>query len=129
MAIEAQDNEIRGTILLADDEEMVLEVGAQMLKRLGFNVIGAENGSRAIELFQDHKEIVDIVIIDIVMPDLGGAEVVEAIKKIKPDVIIMLSSGYGRDSKTHEIMRSCRGFIQKPFSMKELSETINAVMD
>ena len=128
MAIEAQDGEIKGTILLADDEEMVLEVGAQMLKRLGFNVIGAENGCKAIELFQDHKEIVDIVIIDVVMPDLGGAEVIEAIKKINPDVKIMLLSGYGIDRKTNEIMQSCSGFIQKPFSMKELSETIKAVM-
>ncbi len=129
MATEAQDGEIKGTVLLADDEEMILEIGAQMLKRLGFNVIGAENGRKAIELFQDNKEIVDIVILDLVMPDLGGAEAVEAIKKIKPDVHIMLSSGYGRDRKTNEIMKNCSGFIQKPFSMKELSEAIQAFMD
>ena len=71
----------------------------------------------------------DIVILDIVMPDLGGAEAVEAIKKIKPDVNIMLSSGYGRDRKINEIMKNCSGFIQKPFSMKELSEAIQAFMD
>ena len=124
----AQDDEIKGTILLADDEEMVLEIGVQMLNRLGFNVIAAENGRKAIEIFQEKKDSIDIVILDIVMPDIGGAEVVEAIKGINPNAKIMLSSGYGRDAKTNEILQSCNGFIQKPFSMKELSAAIQAVM-
>ena len=126
MPTEAPAGEIKGTVLLADDEEMILEIGAQMLKRLGLNVVVAENGSKAIELFQDNKETVDIVILDIVMPGLSGAEAVEAIKKIKPDVQIILSSGYGRDRKTDEIMKNCSSFIQKPFSMKELSGAIQA---
>jgi DNA-binding NarL/FixJ family response regulator len=63
------------------------------------------------------------------MPDLGGAEAVDAIKKINPNVKIMLSSGYGRDSNTNAIMKNCSGFIQKPFSMQQLSEAIQAVMN
>jgi CheY-like chemotaxis protein len=129
MATLAQETEIKGTILLADDEDMVREIGTQMLKRLGFDVIGAENGRKAIELYQDNLEAVDIVILDLVMPDLGGAEAVDVIRKINPHVKIMLSSGYGRDSNTNEIMKNCNGFIQKPFSMQQLSEAIQAVMD
>jgi CheY-like chemotaxis protein len=129
MATLAQETEIKGTILLADDEDMVREIGTQMLKRLGFDVIGAENGRKAIELYQDNLEAVDIVILDLVMPDLGGAEAVDAIRKINPNVKIMLSSGYGRDGNTNEIMKNCNGFIQKPFSMQQLSEAIQAVME
>ena len=120
---------MKNRILLADDEDMVREIGTQMLKRLGFDVIGAENGRKAIELYQEHLEAVDVVILDLVMPDLGGAEAVDAIKKINPNVKIMLSSGYGRDGNTNEIMKNCNGFIQKPFSMQQLSEAIQAIMN
>ncbi len=129
MATLAPETEIKGTILLADDEDMVREIGTQMLKRLGFDVIGAENGRKAIELYQENLEAVDVVILDLVIPDLGGAEAVDAIKKINPNVKIMLSSGYGRDSNTNKIMENCNGFIQKPFSMQQLSEAIQAVMN
>ena len=129
MATLAQGTEFKGTILLADDEDMVLEIGTQMLKRLGYDVIGAENGRKAIELYRENLEAVDIVILDLVMPDLGGAEAVHAIREMNPNVKIMLSSGFGRDGKTNEIMESCNGFIQKPFSMQQLSEAIQAVID
>lgn len=117
------------TILLVDDEEMVLDIGVQMLKRLGYNVIKAESGTDAIGIFQKNRETIDIVILDIVMPDLGGGETVNAIKEINPNVKIVLSSGYGRDSKTNEILQRCHGFIQKPFSMKQLSETIAGLVE
>ena len=125
----APDNQIKGTILLADDEKMVLDIGVQMLKRLGFKVIAVESGRKAIETFQEKNDSIDIVILDIVMPDLGGAEVVDAIKGINPNTKIMLSSGYGRDSKITDIMQYCHAFIQKPFSMKELSAALQDIME
>jgi CheY-like chemotaxis protein len=128
METPAPDNQIKGTILLADDEKMVLDIGVQMLKRLGFNVIAVESGRKAIETYQKQNDAIDIVILDLVMPDLGGAEVVDAIKDINPETKIMLSSGYGRDRKTADIMQYCRAFIQKPFSMKELSATLQDIM-
>jgi DNA-binding NtrC family response regulator len=117
------------TILLVDDEEMVLDIGVQMLKRLGYNVMKAESGTEAIGIFQKNRETIDIVILDIVMPDLSGSETVDAIKEINPNAKILLSSGYGRDSKTNEILQRCHGFIQKPFSMKELSEAVAGVVE
>jgi DNA-binding NtrC family response regulator len=128
MSTLAPESETKGTILLADDEDMVREIGTQMLKRLGFDVIGAENGRKAIDLYQENLDSVNVVILDLVMPDLGGAEAVDEIKKINPDAKIMLSSGYGRDGSTNDIMKSCSGFIQKPFSMQQLSEAIQAVI-
>ena len=108
---------------------MVLDIGVQMLKRLGFNVIAVESGRKAVEAFQEKKDSIDIVILDLVMPDLGGAEVVDAIKDINPDTKIMLSSGYGRDGNTADIMQNCHAFIQKPFSMKELSAKLQEMME
>ena len=129
MQIPAPDNQIKGTILLADDEAMVLDIGTQMLKRLGFNVIPVESGSKAIETYKEKKDSIDIIILDIVMPDLGGAEVVDAIKTIDPDSKIVLSSGYGKDRKITEMIQNCHGFIQKPFSMQELSVSLQSIME
>ena len=117
------------TILLVDDEEMVLDIGVQMLKRLGYNVMKAESGSQAISIFQQNRETIDVVILDIVMPDFSGSETVDAIKDINPNAKILLSSGYGRDGKTNELLQRCHGFIQKPFSMKELSESLAGIVE
>lgn len=128
MEIPMPDSQIKGTILLADDEKMVLDIGVQMLKRLGFTVIAVESGKKAIETFEEKNDSIDLVILDLVMPDLGGAEVVDAIKKIDPDAKIMLSSGYGRDANTAALMQSCHAFIQKPFSMKDLTATLEDIL-
>lgn len=117
------------TILLVDDEEMVLDIGVQMLKRLGYNVMKAESGPEAIGIFQKNRETIDVVILDIVMPDLSSSETVDAIKEINPNAKILLSSGYGRDGKTNEVLQRCHGFIQKPFTMKELSEAIAGIVE
>ena len=128
METPAPDIQIKGTILLADDEKMVLDIGVQMLKRLGFNVIAVESGKKAVEAFQEKNDSIDLVILDLVMPDLGGAEVVDAIKGINPDIKIMLSSGYGRDADTADLMQSCQAFIQKPFSMKDLTAALEDIL-
>ena len=82
-----------------------------------------------MKLLRKKKDSIDIIVLDIVMPDLGGAEVVEAIKDIDPNTKIMLSSGYGRDRKTADIMQNCNAFIQKPFSMQELSASLQSIME
>jgi len=124
-----QVNHEKATILLVDDERMVLDVGIQMLKKLGYNVLAAGNGNEAVGIFQQNSDDIDVVILDMVMPDLGGGETIHEIRKINPHAKIVLSSGYGRDPQTAEILERCNGFIQKPFSMKELSELILGIMD
>ncbi len=118
-----------GTILLVDDEETVLDVGSQMLKRLNYRVIKAECGQKAIEFYSAQPGKVDLVILDMIMPDMGGGEVYDRLKEINPAVRVLLSSGYSIDSEAKEILeRGCNGFIQKPFNMLELSQKIGEVV-
>jgi len=110
-----------GTILLVDDEEMVLDVSAKMLKNLGYTVFTARSGNEAIETYEKNKDHIDMIILDMVMPQMGGGETYDRLKEIDPDVIVLLSSGYSIDGKAKGILsRGCEGFIQKPFGMEEL---------
>jgi len=118
------------TILLIDDEEMIVDVGTQMLEGLGYKVLTATGGQPGINIFQRNKEIVDLVILDLIMPDLGGKETFEALKRLKPSVKALLSSGYSEDGLAKEIMEAgCKGFIQKPFTMVELSRKIREILE
>ena len=114
-----------GTVLLVDDEAVVLDVGAQMLKKFGFNVLSATSGGEALEIFEKKRDEILLVILDMIMPDMGGGEVFDRMKQIHPGVTILLSSGYSLDGKAKDILnRGCNGFIQKPFNMNQLMEKI-----
>ena len=118
-----------GTILIVDDEEMVLDVGTRVLKKLGYTVLESNNGRHAVELYKDHRDKINLVVLDIVMPDMGGGEVFDRLKEINPEVKILLSSGYSIDDQAREIMeRGCDGFIQKPFSLKTLSDKLSEIL-
>jgi PAS domain S-box-containing protein len=118
-----------GTILMVDDEEMVLDVGAQVLKKLGYTVLESNNGRNAVELYKKLQDKINLVVLDIVMPDMGGAEVYDRLKEINPDGKVLLSSGYSIDDQAREIMeRGCDGFIQKPFSLKAMSDKIAGIL-
>jgi nitrogen-specific signal transduction histidine kinase/CheY-like chemotaxis protein len=118
-----------GTVLLVDDEKAVLDVGAKLLKKLGYTILTAGVGREAVEVYKEDKENIDIVILDMIMPDMGGGEVYDRIREINPKVRVLLSSGYTIEGKATEIlMRGCDGFIQKPFSIEELSERIKEVL-
>ncbi|PKN18336.1 MAG: hypothetical protein CVU71_12595 [Deltaproteobacteria bacterium HGW-Deltaproteobacteria-6] len=117
------------TILLIDDEEMIVDVGTQMLEGLGYRVLTATGGRQGITIFENHKETVDLVILDMIMPDLGGKETFEALLRLKPSVKALLSSGYSEDGLAKEIMDGgCKGFIQKPFTMVELSRKLREIL-
>ena len=119
-----------GTVLLVDDEEMIIDVGSQILKNLGYSVLSARSGTEAIEVYQAHPDEIILVILDMVMPDLGGGETYDRLKKINSEIKILLSSGYSIDGQASEIMdRGCNGFIQKPFNIKQLSRKIRDVID
>jgi two-component system, cell cycle sensor histidine kinase and response regulator CckA len=118
----------RGTALLVDDETDVLDVASQMLEKVGFTVFSASCGADAIEIFKMQKDIIDIVILDVIMPGMGGGEVYDNLKKISKDVKVLLSSGYNVENHVADILsRGCAGFIQKPFTLEMLSEKINTL--
>ena len=118
------------TILLVDDEEIIIEVGKRMLDALGYTVITAGSGQEAVELFSDHRGRVDLVILDMVMPDMGGSQTFDRLKSIDSGVRVLLSSGYSLEGQAAKILnRGCRGFIQKPFRIEQLSHKVREVMD
>ena len=115
------------TILMVDDEEIVLDVGEQMLRRLGYRVLSTTSGSEAVELFQQHQ--VDLVILDLVMPEMSGSKTFDQIRAIDPDARILLASGYSAESKASDIMnRASCGFLQKPFDLNTLSAKIHEIL-
>jgi PAS domain S-box-containing protein len=119
-----------GTILLVDDEQVVLEVTAQMIERLGYAVIRARSGREAIERFRENPRAVSLVILDMIMPEMGGGEVFDQLKRIDPRVKVLLASGYSMQGQAREIMnRGCIGFIQKPFSLQDLSVRLLGILN
>ncbi len=119
-----------GSILLVDDEKMILEVGQAMLERLGYHVVVADNGASAIEKYHNGKQAFDLIILDMIMPDMGGGEVMDQLKATHPGVKILLSSGYSINGQVTEILnRGCSGFIQKPFGLDELSHKIREILE
>ena len=118
------------SILFVDDEDRILDTGKEMLAALGYKVMVAGSGKQAIEVFkEDHGEI-DMVILDMIMPGMGGGEVYDRIKAISPNVKVLLSSGYSIEGQAEKILkRGCDGFIQKPFSIKDLSKKIREILD
>ena len=118
-----------GTILLVEDEEVVLDVGCKMLQKMGYSVLAAKSGQEAIELYKEKQDTINMVILDMVLPEMGGGEVYDAIKEINPDVRVLLASGYSIDSQAKQILsRGCNGFIQKPFNLRELSAKIKEIL-
>jgi nitrogen-specific signal transduction histidine kinase len=118
-----------GTVLLVDDEDYIREVGRQMLEKIGYTVVTAEEGEAAIHIFEGAPARFDIVILDLIMPGLGGGDVFDRLREIKSDAKVLLSSGYSLDGQAMEIIdRGCSGFIQKPFTMKSLSQKIREVL-
>ena len=118
------------TVLLVDDEEAILEVGKEMLEAMGYRVLLARNGKEAVDVYSEHAGDVDLVILDMVMPDMSGSEVFDKFKDISPEAKVLLSSGYSINGKASGILRrGCNGFIQKPFDMKEFSSKIREILD
>ena len=118
-----------GTVLLVDDEEVIREVGRDLLKAMGYRVLIARDGKEALEVYRKNRDDIEIVILDMVMPNMGGGEAYDRMKEIDPNVKVLLSSGYSIDGEATEILgRGCDDFIQKPFNMKELSAKIREIL-
>ncbi len=117
------------TLLVVDDEDLVLNVAANMLEKLGYTVLKAHNGAEAIDIFKAQRDEIQMLVLDIIMPGMNGGEVYDKIKAINPDVKVLLSSGYSVDGQAIELLeRGCEGFVQKPFTMEELSGKVGQIL-
>lgn len=120
----------RETVLLVDDEEDIREVGRELLEVIGYHVLTAQDGEKAVRVYRENCLDIDIVLLDIVMPHAGGGEAFDRMKKINPDVKVLLCSGYSIEGEATEILaRGGNGFIQKPFSMNQLADKIREVLE
>ena len=118
------------TVLFVDDEDMIIEVAEELFKELGYKILIARGGKEAIEIYEKNKEQIDIVILDMIMPDMSGSVTYDRLKEIDPHIKVLLSSGYSINGQATEIMdRGCDGFIQKPFKIKELSQKLREMLD
>ena len=118
------------TVLFVDDEDMIIDVGRDLIGKLGYKVLIANSGKEAIKIYKKYRKKIDMVIVDMVMPQMGGGELYDKLKEINPDVKVLLSSGYDINGLASNILsRGCNGFIQKPYKIKDLSQEIRKILD
>lgn len=118
------------TVLLVEDETAVLEVNSKMLQRLGYQVLAADCGQKALELYKDKKDEIDIVVLDLIMPGMDGSAVFKRIREMDPHEKILVASGYGIDTYADGPANNVStGTLQKPFSIKTLSRKMRGILD
>ena len=118
-----------GTVLLVDDEDIILEVEKELLETLGYEVLTARDGKEAVEVYKKKWDKIDLVLMDMVMPNMNGGEAYDRMKEINPRVKALLSSGYSIEGEAKEILaRGCDGFIQKPCTIKDLFKKIEEIL-
>jgi CheY-like chemotaxis protein len=101
-----------------------------MLEKLGYKVVVAGSGRKALEIYERDQNAIDMVILDMIMPDMSGSETYDRLKEINPAIKTLLSSGYSINGKAQAILNSgCHGFIQKPFNLTNLSQKIRKILD
>ena len=118
------------TILLVDDEAVMLEVGTEMLNNLSYKVISARSGKEAVELFMEKKDEIHLTILDMIMPDMNGSETFNLMNQIQPGLKVLVSSGYSLSEEAARISKmGSNSFIQKPFDIYRISSKIREVLD
>jgi PAS domain S-box-containing protein len=118
------------TILIVDDEEVVINVAKDILESLGYEVLIAHNGHEAIDIYKANNDKIHLVILDMVMPEMSGGETFDRLKEINPNINVILASGYSLNGMAKKIIeKGCRGIIQKPFTIVSLSHNVREALD
>jgi CheY-like chemotaxis protein len=118
-----------GTILLVDDEDIILDVASEILESLGYTVITARSGQEAIDFYSNERTKVDLVILDLIMPGLNGRKTYDQLNEINPEIKVLLSSGYSLSGEASSILERGRvSFIQKPYNINDLSKKVREVL-
>jgi CheY-like chemotaxis protein len=118
------------TILFVDDDQMIVDIASNMLMRLGYSVLPATNGREALKIYSREKGDISLVILDLMMPDMSGAQTLDLLKKENPDIKVLLSSGRSPGGEVGQIVgNGCAGFLQKPYDIARLSLKIREALD
>ena len=118
------------TVLLVDDEDLVSDLGARILTKHGYTVLKAANGREALDVFEKESSQISLVILDLIMPEMGGTECLKELLKIDPQVKVLIASGYSGDASVKEtIQMGAKGFVMKPFRVNELLRDVRRILD
>jgi len=125
----AETNKRTVTILLVEDEDVLLDLIKIVLEGKGFRVLPARDGLEAVEIFSRHRDEIDVVISDMGLPKLGGWEAFLKMKEIRSNINVILASGYfDQDLKAEMVKAGAKDFIQKPYDLDEIAEKIREVI-
>ncbi len=114
-----------GTILVVDDEPHILDVLSRVLKKIGYDVLTASDGRKAVEMVRQQGASISLVILDMIMPEMSGSQTYDALREVMPSLKVLVSSGYSIDEQARELLaRGCKGFIKKPFDIATLSSKV-----
>lgn len=117
------------TILLVDDEKIIIDVTSSLLEGLGYKIMIAHSGEEAVDIYREHGGRIDLVILDMVMPGIGGGGAFDAIIAMRPEAKVILSSGYSMTGMAKDILdRGVKAFLQKPFMLADLSQKVREVL-
>lgn len=118
------------TILLVEDEDMVRELTKRILERSGYTVLSAANGKEALSLYEKESDKIALVILDLIMPEMGGMECLKRLREIDPKLKILVASGYSPHGVEKEAIESgARGFVRKPYDMKQMLTAVREALD
>jgi CheY-like chemotaxis protein len=117
-----------GTVLIVDDEELVRTTARVALKRAGYRVFSARNGEEAVRMFASQPGEIDLVILDMTMPVMGGEEAMRRMAELRPDVLVLASSGYDESEAQQRFGSRIAGFLQKPYTAAQLAGTVARVL-
>ncbi len=128
--VEREIRKGKATVLVIDDERLVREMAVTMLGDLGYTVHACADGQEGVAFFQEHVDEIDVAIVDMVMPRMGGYDCVNALRKIRSSLKVMISTGYSLATDTQRlIVRGIDGFIQKPFEEEDLAEILDEILN
>lgn len=118
------------TILLVDDEDAVRKLGEAILKKFGYTVIGATNGREALELYERERDRISLVVLDLIMPEMGGKECLRRIREMDPGAKVVIASGYAADGQLEEALQlGAAASIKKPYQARQMMELVRSVLD
>ncbi len=118
------------TILLVDDDEVVRDFGARILTKAGYTVLTASNGREALGVYQARQDKTDLVILDLIMPEMGGKQCMEALLNLDPSVKVVIASGYSGDGHTKESLAAgAKGVVGKPYDIRRVLEVVRQSLD
>jgi CheY-like chemotaxis protein len=118
------------TILLVDDEEPIRILGTQILEEFGYTVLSAADGESALQIYQEEHEKIALVILDLIMPGMGGKRCLVELLKVNPEARVAIASGYSPDGPTREILKNgAKGFVSKPYDIRQMLNVVREVLD